>query len=194
MARRPYSDLVRHLERITRDPDAFAQALTPEMVALSLEAEARAKVNATSRPRVRSGRLRQSIQGLWDPTRERLVLRSGGRAGGGSVRYARAQDMGAVIRPTRTQYLAIPLDAVKTGAGVARYDRARNDPTPMHARKSKRGNLLLHDDVTGEPRWLLTKGPIRIPATRFLTDAGDWMRRQLPDALDRTLTRLLTPR
>lgn len=40
--------------------------------------------------------------------------------GGGLVKYARIHEEGGVIRPVRSQFLAIPLEAAKTAAGVSR--------------------------------------------------------------------------
>lgn len=40
--------------------------------------------------------------------------------GGGLVKYARIHEEGGIIRPTRAKFLAIPLQAAKTAAGVGR--------------------------------------------------------------------------
>lgn len=40
--------------------------------------------------------------------------------GGGLVKYARIHEEGGVVRPVRSQFLAIPLEAAKTAAGVSR--------------------------------------------------------------------------
>lgn len=187
-------DLTRKLQRLTRKLKAggLARELAPELLAVALEGEATAKRNATGNPAVRSGRLRGSIQGLYDAERGTLILRAGGRNRGRSVGYARLQDLGGTIRPRRTKYLAIPLSAAKTGAGVPRFASARHDPTPMHIRPGKRpGTLLLHDNRSGMPRYFLTKGPVRIPGTRFMSKAADQMARDVPEALDRAFRRLL---
>ena len=192
---RKLEELLAELQRLPQTQEDLGRALAPEMIVLALEAEADAKQRATVRPHPRSGRLRQSIQGMYDPDGFRLVLRSGGRVRGRDVRYAKAQDLGATIRPKRRKYLAIPLRAAKTAAGVARYATARVDPTEMFVSKTRKAgtDLLLRDVRTGEPRYLLTKGPITVRATRFLTGAGEAMAEALPAALDRAFTRLLSP-
>ena len=40
--------------------------------------------------------------------------------GGGLVKYARIHEEGGVVRPVRSRFLAIPLEAAKTAAGVSR--------------------------------------------------------------------------
>lgn len=49
----------------------------------------------------------------------KLKLASGG------VPYARLQEYGGIVRPVRAKFLAIPLEANKTAAGVARYPSPR---------------------------------------------------------------------
>lgn len=98
------------------------EALRRQLVGVALEAEGRAKQNATSDPQVRSGTLRRSIAGTVDamPDGLRLVLSAGGRTGGADVRYAATQEFGGTIRPRNGRWLAIPVGAAKTASGVAR--------------------------------------------------------------------------
>jgi hypothetical protein len=187
-------DLADKLQRLRRKlgADGLAREIAPELVVVALEGEATAKRSATGNPAVRSDRLRGSIQGLYDAERGSLILRAGGRNRGRSVLYARIQDRGGTVSPRRTKYLAIPLRAAKTAAGVPRFASARNDPTPMHVRPGRQpGTLLLHDNRTGMPRYFLTRGPVRIPPTRFMSRAADQMARDVPQALDRAFRRLL---
>jgi hypothetical protein len=130
--------------RLLRDaPDELRTNLHRSLTALAIQGEASAKRNATTRPKVRSGRLRNSIvgevrDGTDGPT---LTL----RAGEGLV-YARVQEGPedgspyTLIRARAGGYLAIPVGSSLTGAGVYRG--------------------------TGGPVRLVRE--VRIPATRFL--------------------------
>lgn len=62
---------------------------------------------------------------------------------GGGVPYARAHEHGATITPKKSKYLAIPLGAARTAAGVGRVTSPRNWPNPLRVLRSRRGNLLL---------------------------------------------------
>lgn len=63
-----------------------------------------------------------------------------------STKYARVhigtEGQRIVIKPVSAKMLAIPLNAAKTAAGVARYKSPRDVPG-LHLIKSKAGNLLL---------------------------------------------------
>ena len=70
----------------------------------ALRMERDAKINATSFPRVQTGRLRSSIHGLIDAPQgsSRLILRAGGQSGGSDVDYAKYQEFGTrFIQPPR---------------------------------------------------------------------------------------------
>jgi phage gpG-like protein len=68
---------------------------------------------------VRSGTLRRSIvPGKVDQTSKGIVGRV---LIGQGIPYARIQEYGGTIKPVRAQYLAIPLEAVKTPSGVAKF-------------------------------------------------------------------------
>ncbi len=70
----------------------------------ALRLERDAKKNATSFPRVRTGRLRSSIHSLIDAPKgnPRLILRAGGQSGGSDVDYAGYQEFGTrFIQPPR---------------------------------------------------------------------------------------------
>lgn len=98
------------------------RVLQRELVGVALEAEGRAKDNATTGPMARTGALRRSIAGTVAATPEglRLVLSAGGRTGGSDLRYAALQEYGGVIRPVNKKWLTIPVGAAKTRAGVTR--------------------------------------------------------------------------
>lgn len=127
-------------------PEELRQGLHRRLTALALQGEASAKRNATTSPRVRSGRLRNSIVGEVrnDTDGPTLTL----RAGEGLI-YARVQEGPedgspyTLIRARAGGYLAIPVGSSLTGAGVYRG--------------------------TGGPVRLVRE--VRIPATRFLERA-----------------------
>jgi hypothetical protein len=61
--------------------------------------------------------------------------------------YARIQESGGVIRPVRAKFLAIPLEANKTAAGVARYPSPREfiaaHPGETFFLRTQTGKLLI---------------------------------------------------
>lgn len=101
------------------------QRLRVQMTELALDGAGEARdliVARFERGGVRTGRLHKSLAGV---ARERggtleAVVSAGGRTGGADVRYARPHEEGAIIRPKRGKFLAIPMPAALTGAGVAR--------------------------------------------------------------------------
>ena len=162
------------------------RAIEPELARLAAEAEAAGKQNATTRLKVRSGRLRSSV-------RARVKVVPGGvdmtlSAGSRRVPYARLQDRGGAAHARRGRYLAIPLDEVRTAAGVARYASARDYPGKTHIRRSRSGHLIIWDSATGRPLYLL-KDRVKVPASRFLSDAFESSvrrsRRRIQDMADR---------
>jgi hypothetical protein len=150
--------------------------LQQELIALALNAEGNAKVNATSGPRVRSGMLRRSIAGTVRGTGEALELRlsAGGRTGGGNVEYAALQEYGGTVRPKK-KWLTIPTDQAKTRGGDTRgsarmfpdlfFVPIRGDLAALAKRQpgAKRGGKL---DVYF---WL--KKQVTVPATGFMRRA-----------------------
>ena len=74
------------------------------LVKSSLQMERDAKINATTYPRVRTGRLRSSINGFTTMKmgESRVFLMAGGRVGGSEVNYARFVEHGTSrIAPRR---------------------------------------------------------------------------------------------
>lgn len=147
-----------------------AKRLRKQLTASALDAETYAKLNATGAPKVRTDRLRSSIQGrVKDLT---ISLRAGGTA----VRYARIQEYGGTVRPRRSRFLAVPLDAAKTGAGVSRYASPRDVPdtyiitgsdgSPVIMQKVEKGDdrpmFVLRRQVTIRKKLYLTKAIVRV--------------------------------
>lgn len=132
------------------------------------------------------GTLGESVRG-WAETADggwELVIEVGGR-GTPAEDYARAQELGAVIRPVRARYLAIPTDeAIRGGVQSPRQlDRPRFVPR-------RGGGWLVFQG--GRLLFVLHPGPVRLPAKRFAADAfGDITAAPLDDAVDGAIRRAL---
>jgi phage gpG-like protein len=85
----------------------LASTVDKEFARAALQAESRAKINATQRLKVRSGALRASIKGTSTGAGLTRALRL--QAGGPAVPYAAAQEFGGTIYPRQAKALAIPL-------------------------------------------------------------------------------------
>jgi len=160
----------------------LALALRRVAIKTALRAEAGAKINATQRLRVRSGRLRNSIAGKVEPRPGGLavVLSAGGRTGGADVAYAGIQEEGGTIRPKRGRYLAIPVhDALSTAAGVQRYPSARHVPDLQFIPRGK--PRLVHKE-TGELYYIL-KEQVTITGKHYLRDGLRSATQRLPAEL-----------
>lgn len=101
------------------------QRIRAVMVDLALDGQREADKLIRSRFEhggVRTGALVRSMAGkVRDITGGvEAVVSAGGRTGGADVPYARPHEDGATIRPKRGKFLAIPMPAAKTKAGVAR--------------------------------------------------------------------------
>jgi len=125
-----------------------------------------------------SDRLARRTGTLAKSTRPRKVERKGKRVVGGVVlgtKYAKVHvgEKGKVttIRPRRAQFLAIPLSAAKTAAGVPR-GRPR-DFGNTFIQRSRRGNLLIFQKRLGGivPLFALKK-EVRIPARVHLEEVA----------------------
>jgi hypothetical protein len=135
---------------------AFEERLRPalmrEILSTALRAESAAIGFYDERLRRRTGRLARTISGEVDETPDGFGfrLRGGGLSkGGGEVRYGRAQERGATIRPKRGRFLAIPVGPALKPSGEARYASPREVPglrfQPIH-----NGNAgLLVRDIAG---------------------------------------------
>ena len=173
---------------------ALPAAMARTALQLSLMAEAEGKKNATTRLSVRTGHLRNSVHGSVSSTGDVLQIRvaAGGRSGGADVRYARIQDQGGTVRARSGGKLRMPLPVAKTAAGVDRLPGPLRLVAPgrFHARRSKRGNLLLFDNSTGAPHYLLLDS-ITIRPTRFLEDAAKDTARRAPALVLKTIAKTM---
>jgi hypothetical protein len=92
--------------RMRKADQRIVKTLYKKLEILALKAERDAKLNATDYPRVRTGRLRSSITGLFDTkdARPRLLLRAGGNTTGAPVNYAHFIEFGAPRRNIEPRY------------------------------------------------------------------------------------------
>lgn len=143
--------------RVEASSAAVRAQIDRTMLIFAINAEAAGKLNMTVDFTQRTGRLRNSVAGEYDPKSTTVTL-SSGRGGANPVRYARAQEFGATIlgRP----YLRIPLRPALTGRGglVDRFagESLRTTGIAWFAFRSRSGELFLgrRGDVlpSGAPR------------------------------------------
>lgn len=169
------------LEAFRASLDALAngglrQIVLDEALATGLNAEALAKENATTRMVRRTNYLLNSIQGGARPEQAGAVtfLRAGG--GEHDVRYAKAQELGATIRPgPGKKFLAIPVGPALTAKGVARYGSPRQVPN-LRFQSIRGGSMgLLVQDVKGRNArstvWFVLVRKVQIRPKYYLFDA-----------------------
>ena len=90
------------LKRVREADKRLLQELERVLIRSALRMERDAKINATSYPKVQTGRLRSSITGLVDAPlgSPRVVLRAGGSTSGSDVDYAEYVEYGTpTIKP-----------------------------------------------------------------------------------------------
>lgn len=98
--------LAQFQHRMRRADKQLIKTLFIKLRALALMAESDAKKNATTYPKVRTGRLRSSITGLVDTKNAspRMILRAGGNTRGAPVKYARFMEFGAPNRRLKPRF------------------------------------------------------------------------------------------
>lgn len=89
-----------------------------------------------------------------------------GQWGSTDVEYALIQELGGVIEPKNTKYLAIPVTDLARKAGSPR------NLTNLAYVQSIKGQPMLVDDESGEVHYIL-KRSVTIPARPYLRPAGD---------------------
>ena len=100
MSQLSFSDF---LNRVKKADRKLLKELEQMLIRSALRMERDAKKNATSKPKVQTGRLRSSITGLVDAPlgSPRVVLRAGGSSSGSDVDYAEYVEFGTrYIKPT----------------------------------------------------------------------------------------------
>jgi hypothetical protein len=143
---------------------------------LAEEGRGLAVANAAARvygPRSGRGTLGASVRARSAAGPEAVaVVWTAGEPGTPAAAYARAQELGATIRPVRARYLAIPTDAAIRGGltSIRQLQRPRFVP--------RRGGGWLVFGADGQGLlFVLHPGPVSIPAKRYLGDAvGDVVR------------------
>ena len=173
---------------LTAAPLALAAALEAEGDQLAEEGRGLGMMNAAARvygPRSGRGTLQASIRGRSMATGEAVAVEwTAGEPGTPAADYARAQELGAVIRPVRARFLAIPTDlAIRSGLTSIR-DLAERRLVPRRG-----GGWLVFGGNGQGLLFILHPGPITLPAKRYLGDAIDDVVRIVPDRLP--LARLL---
>ena len=99
MSQLSFSDF---LNRVKKADRKLLKELEQMLIRSALRMERDAKKNATSKPKVQTGRLRSSITGLVDAPlgSPRVVLRAGGSSSGSDVDYAEYVEFGTrYIKP-----------------------------------------------------------------------------------------------
>lgn len=151
-------------------------------IAGAMHAEGQARLNATKGGRsglnVRTGLLRNSTT-----ARAEFDARSGGvdsliriRA---NVPYASTHEYGATITPKAGRYLAIPLPAAKTAAGVSRGS-PRMFPDLFFVISSRGNPLLARRDGDGIVPMFALKERVTVPRRPFVAPALEDTRKRLP--------------
>ena len=148
------------------------RSLKNAMTTTMMDAETYAKVNATTRPKVRTGNLRQSI-------RSSVKMDSGGITGeleagrGTRHAYAAMQEFGKKGHSKSGGFLRIPIKGgpALTAAGVDRYPSPLKSTAPgeFFVIKGPKGMVLKRtDDPDGDAWYALVKS-VNIPATKFMS-------------------------
>lgn len=171
-------------------------AVRATVMRAGLAAERDAKRNATTAPRVRTGRLRSSIASSVEAAGESLslVLRAGGVGTDKDVKYARLQELGGTVRPIKGKYLAIPVGPAKTAAGVSRYASPRDVPGLVFVQSLKGQPLLVQ--LTGKGGkakvtvWYVLRRSVTVRARPYLKPAIDAAAAALPGQISEALGRL----
>jgi len=156
----------------------FSRRLRARLAALSLQLASVAKRNATTAPKVRSGRLRASIRSsvVDDAGMPTVLLQAGGSAGGrGEVVYAPLQEFGGTVRPRVADFLRIPLGPSLTDSGDERFGGSLRSYSGegFYVFQGSSGGLFIGksgDEVApGVPRaWYKLVKEVTVPRTLFL--------------------------
>ena len=164
----------------------------------SLVGEGAARLAATTRLRVRTGRLRSSITHSVTESPQGLELRL--HAGGGRkpVAYAGMQEHGGTVRPRRGQYLTVPLPGALTAAGALRARFAVPGGLRMvpglFVIRSGAGNLLVVEKRGAGIRPLFVlKHSVSVRGKGFLATGAAEAVRALPEMLRKSIVRVVTP-
>lgn len=194
------TDLDRYARRLAGLSIATQATVRRELTETGLRAQAAAKVNATTRLRRRSGRLRNSIASGATVTGDKAELSL--TAGGPAVEYAAAHEYGAVIRPVNGRYLTIPIAPwlkTRTGATSARGLGGARAQANTFVFRSKSGRLFIARRSSArrakgkiELLYLLTE-QVTIKERRYMRDAWDDATKGIEERLAARMVALVTP-
>lgn len=178
------ADFTARLEALSlrRGTGSLRAAIRKKLTIAGLRMEADAKKNATRRPRVRSGLLRNSIRHKLIEREDggmSLLLRAGNRS---SVRYARIQEEGGVVRAKKSRFLAIPMSNAKTAAGVPRWPTPRAVPGLFAINLGGR-IFLVRKRGEGLEFLYRLKESVRISGKKYLARAVARQQKRLPREL-----------
>jgi hypothetical protein len=105
--------------------------------------------------------------------------------------YMRAQALGAEIRPTHGRYLAIPLNAAKTGNGVARFSAADVKASPSSfgykstfVRVGSHGPIIFGVKDGGIVPLFVLKSSVTLPSRNFLRVAKQFLVADIDEAFN----------
>jgi hypothetical protein len=173
-----YTDLALELDASTV---ALPLALARIGAQLAEEGRGLGRDNAAARvygPASGRGTLGDSVRGRSTAGAEDVLVElTAGEAGTPAAAYARAQELGATIRPRRARFLAIPTDAAIRGGLRSVRDLAEPRWVPRRA-----GGWLVFGPG-GALLFVLHPGPIMLPAKRYLHDAWEDVVRIAPERL-----------
>lgn len=173
--------------------------LTDSLTRAGLVGEGAARMAATTRLRVRTGRLRSSITHSVTDAGKGLELRL--HAGGGRkpVAYAGIQEHGGTVRPRRGQYLTVPLPGALTAAGALRARFAvpgglRNVPG-LFVIRSGAGNLLIVEKrgKKGIRPLFVLKTSTTVKGAHYLQAGADAAIAALPDIVRANVAAAVLP-
>lgn len=136
--------------------------------------------------RVRSGRLRSSLGSIVIEEGESIIgLIGSGVRQGDRVSYANIQETGGTIRPRVAKYLAIPLPAALTRAGVAK--KSPRDYTNTFVMRSKSGSLIIAQKTGSKSGKVVAlfvlKKSVTIPASHYMSDIAGEMSDKVVDIM-----------
>lgn len=160
---------------------------------LTLETEGQLKQSLSGAIlRVRSGRLRSSIGSIVIGQGKDLVGMVGsGIRQGGRVSYANIHETGGTITPKNSKYLAIPLSAALTPAGVLKKKpREYNNTFVM---KSKNGNLIIAQKRGSRMSRIVAlfvlKKKVEIPARHYMSRTAEEVSPRALEIMNRSIER-----
>ena len=166
--------------------DGLRKEIQRTLTIFALNAESGAKINATNRMKMRSGRLRNSIRStVLDTSTGWMVTLSAGDKE--QVKYAHIQEFGGTIRGR--PWLRIPLAPALTGRGwlVDRFagESLRATGSPWFVFRSRKGDLFIARKgdtlANGAPRaWYKLVRQVTIRPKMYMTDAFTEQIRVLP--------------